>query len=170
RHGKCTKDQIHMLRGLVLGTPNCPQTHAEEPPWCEAVLVTARHAVRTQWNELALRLHCCRTGTVLYRFHAKDTTEKRELRLSERWAIARHMFKEEGHTARLRRQGGLPSVVELAIGGKVIITTNLDTDIDVVNGVRGQIVGIWADPQDSDMTGAVQEMKYPPSCALVKLE
>ncbi|KAF8326787.1 uncharacterized protein EI90DRAFT_3069020, partial [Cantharellus anzutake] len=54
---------------------------------------------------------------------------------------------------RLGWQGGFPSVVEIAIRGKVIITTNLDIDIDVVNGVQGQIVGIWADP----------------SCALVKL-
>ncbi|KAF8344278.1 uncharacterized protein EI90DRAFT_3029044 [Cantharellus anzutake] len=72
---------------------------------------------------------------------------------------------------RLGWQGGFPSVVEIAIRGKVIITTNLDIDIDVVNGVQGQIVGIWADPwEDSDTTGAVQEMKYPPSCALLKLE
>ncbi|KAF8337428.1 uncharacterized protein EI90DRAFT_3042945 [Cantharellus anzutake] len=140
--------QVMVQDAIVLGMPNCPQTHAEEPPWCEAVLVTACHAVRTQWNELALRLHCRRTGTVLYRFRAEDTT--RELRLSERWAIAHHVFKE-GHTGRLR---GFPSVVELAIRGKVIITTNLDTDIDVVNGIQGQKVGIWADP----------------SCALVKLE
>ncbi|KAF8331022.1 uncharacterized protein EI90DRAFT_3058229 [Cantharellus anzutake] len=72
-----------MVQDIVLGTPNCPKTHAEEPPWCEAVLVTACHAVRTQWNEFALRLHCRGIETVLYQFLAEDTTEGWELRLSK---------------------------------------------------------------------------------------
>ncbi|KAF8313899.1 uncharacterized protein EI90DRAFT_480886 [Cantharellus anzutake] len=131
-----------MLRGLLLGTSKCPETNAEVHPWREALLVTPRHAIRTQWNELALQLHCRRAGSVFYQFHAEDTMEGRELTLSERWAVARNMYKDDSHSGRLRREGGLPPVVELAVGSKVIITTNLDTDIDVANGAQGQIVAL----------------------------
>jgi hypothetical protein len=135
------------------------------------VLVTAQHAVQMQWNELALRSHCRRTANMLYRFHAEDMTEGCPLRLKERWAVARHVFKDNSHTARLKRQGGLQKVIELALGCKVIITMNLDTDMDIANGVRGQIMEMWADPQEESGTmHSVQEMKYPPTCILVKLE
>ena len=81
------------------------------------------------------------------------------------------MYKDNSHSGHLKHQGGLESVVELAIGAKVIITTNLDTDIDIANGARGHIEGIWADPcKESESTDAVQDMMYPPSCVQVKFE
>ena len=93
------------------------------------------------------------------------------LSLSECWSLVHHMYKDNSHSGCLKHQGGLESVVELAIRAKVIITTNLDTDINITNGAQGHIVGIWADPcEDSEQREAVQDMAYPPSCVLVKLE
>ena len=59
---------------------------------------------------------------------------------------AQHVMKETGYVVQMKCQGGLASVVELAIGSKVIITTNIDTDMDMCNRARGEVVQIWADP------------------------
>ncbi|KAF8313528.1 uncharacterized protein EI90DRAFT_3083561 [Cantharellus anzutake] len=59
--------------------------------------------------------------------------------------------------------------MELAIGCKVMITSNIDTDI--ANGARREIVDIWADPREEPQReGVVQNVKYPPCCVLVKME
>ena len=65
-HGKCMKEQLCMLHGLVLGSTNCPETNGDDNPWRDTVLVTAHHAVQIQWNKHAMQLHCHRTGSVLY--------------------------------------------------------------------------------------------------------
>jgi hypothetical protein len=117
-HGKCMKDQLHMLQGLLLGSARCPETKATEPPGINTVLVTAHHAVWVQWNELTLRSHCGKTCNKLYRFHAEDIICGCQLTLSEHWALACHMFKDNSHSSRLKCQGGLTQVVKLAIGCK----------------------------------------------------
>ncbi|KAF8338899.1 uncharacterized protein EI90DRAFT_2908530, partial [Cantharellus anzutake] len=124
RHGMCEAHHLAMLRSLL-------------EPWAGALLVTSHHAVRTQWNELALHGHCEAGGNTLYRFRAKDTIGGKELTLRERWALAQYVLKDKQHSAHLECQGGLQPVVELAVGSKVIITTNIDTDMDIANGARG---------------------------------
>ena len=63
-------------------------------------------------------------------------------------------------------------MVELAVGCKVIITTSIDTDMDMSNGVWGQVVHIWADPQEPAGNGEslVHDMQYPPACMFIKME
>ncbi len=45
-------------------------------------------------------------------------------------------MKDKGYSAQMKQQGGLGHVVELVVGCKVIITTNIniDTDMDMLNG------------------------------------
>ena len=100
------------------------------PPWSNAVLITSCHAVQVQWNELALWQHCKGTRWVLYHFHAEDTIKGKPLSISKKWAMAWHVMKETRYTVWLKLQGGLSSVVEMEIGSKVLITTNIDTDMD----------------------------------------
>ena len=91
--------------------------------------------------------------------------------MTECWSLARHQFKDNSHLARLKQQGGLQNDIELAVGSKIIITTNLDTDMDIMNGVQGQIIQICVVPHDEiHSSDCMQEMKYPASCILVKLE
>ncbi|SRR5258708_3034128 len=66
---------------------------------------------------------------------------------------------------------GLSSVVEMAIRSKVLITMNINTDMEMCNGARGEVVQIWADPQEGvNEETSVQEMQYPPSCILIKMD
>ncbi len=73
---------------------------------------------------------------------------------------------------RLKHQGGLSSVVEMAIRCKVLIMTNINTNMEMCNGVRGEVVQIWVDPQEEGANEemSVQEMQYPPSCILIKMD
>ena len=82
------------------------------------------------------------------------------------------MMKDKGYSAQMKQPGGLSRVVELEVGCKVIITTNIDTDMDMSNGAQGQVVHIWVDPQEPAGNGesSVEDMQYPPACVLVKME
>ena len=44
--------------------------------------------------------------------------------------------------------GGLMKDLELAIGAPVMVTQNILTDLDVANGVRGEIEGIVFDERE----------------------
>ncbi len=61
--------------------------------------------------------------------------------------------------------------MEMAISSKVLIMMNINTDMDMCNGVRGEVIHIWADPQEEggNEETSVQEMWYPPSCVLIKM-
>jgi len=60
----------------------------------------------------------------------------------------------------------------IAFGMKVMVTQNVETDLDIANGARGTIVDIWLDPNEPLL--ALQQplikLKYLPVCILVKLE
>ena len=54
---------------------------------------------------------------------------------------------------------------------KVMVTENLETDLDVTNGARGHITRIVLDPNEPDLTDdAVVRLKYLPIYILVKLD
>lgn len=65
----------------------------------------------------------------------------------------------------------MPATVELAIGMKVMVTTNVETDLDVTNGAHGTIVDIILHP---DETYSEEEkevvLKNIPLYLLVKLD
>ncbi|KAJ7106320.1 hypothetical protein C8R44DRAFT_987416 [Mycena epipterygia] len=42
----------------------------------------------------------------------------------------------------------LPNVIEIAVGMKVMVTSNIETDLDLANGARGEIVDIILDPDE----------------------
>ncbi|KAG1720744.1 hypothetical protein EDB19DRAFT_1577249, partial [Suillus lakei] len=78
-----------------------------------------------------------RNGTQLLICAAYDMFQNRPLTLSERFAVT---------TKPKRRHGGkrderavLPNRVELAIGMHVMVTFNVETDLDIANGSRGEI-------------------------------
>ena len=52
RYGKVQRCDLTMLRSLLL--QHSPIDFSS-PPWTSASLITPRHAVRTQWNQAALR-------------------------------------------------------------------------------------------------------------------
>ncbi|KAH7096223.1 hypothetical protein BKA62DRAFT_676038 [Auriculariales sp. MPI-PUGE-AT-0066] len=64
-----------------------------------------------------------------------------------------------------------PDVVELAIGMEVVVTYNLQTELDIANGSRGEIVDtiLHQDEPDIDRTSSEVTLQNPPAYILVKL-
>ncbi|KAF8584625.1 hypothetical protein K439DRAFT_1616606 [Ramaria rubella] len=67
-------------------------------------------------------------------------------------------------------KNGLPDQVELVIGMKAMVMTNVDADLDVANGSHGEIVDIGLDPREEKRGDCViVELGFPPTYILVKL-
>lgn len=168
RNGDVDGADVDMLRSLVLTNPQCQETDFSTPPWCNAVLVTPRHAVRTQWNDAATRRHCACTGVQLFSCPAEDTIKGRSLSLLERLMVVQ---KNTRQSKGRQEHGGLPHRVHIAVGMKVMVTLNVDTDLDVANGTRGEIVDIVLDPREPTIANEREvTLKYVPTYILVKLE
>ncbi|KIK81358.1 hypothetical protein PAXRUDRAFT_69665, partial [Paxillus rubicundulus Ve08.2h10] len=62
-------------------------------------------------------------------------------------------------------RGGLAKRVFIAIGMEVMVTFNIDTDIDVANGSRGYITDIILDENERKVpsTEPVVELEYLPA-------
>ena len=55
---------------------------------------------------------------------------------------------------------------------KVMVTQNVETDLDITNGARGTIVDIWLNPEEPTICPGKPsiKLKFLPVCILVKLE
>jgi PIF1-like helicase len=159
RTGDCTRDDIAEIRNLVLDNKKGNVPNFDIPPWNDYLLVTPRNGVRTFWNAAMLNCHCQRSGQVRYVVYADDNIEKRPLTLKERLAVANLSLEDTNH---------LPHKVEIAIGMKAMVLSNISTDADLANGSRGTIVDIVLDPREIvERTGsAVTHLKFPPAVIL----
>jgi hypothetical protein len=168
RHGNCQQKHIDAIRQLIITNPDCPPTNYDTFPWKEARLVTPRHSVRNLWNAAAIRKYCAENHRRLYICPADDTIGGRAVTNEEKIAI---LTRRKGSTSRMDR-GGLMKDVELAIGASVMVTLNILTDLDVANGVRGEIEDIVLDERDRHiaMKQTVEcRLQNPPRYVLVKL-
>ena len=139
RMGQVRESHLAMLRGLIMGSPQRKPNELTSPEWRSAPLVTPRHAVREQWNSVAVRKECKRSGRTLYVIQAEDTVRGRAVTLPERLGLA----------LRKKRSGKeVPEKVEIAIGTKIIVTSNVATDLDITNGASGEIFDICLDPRE----------------------
>ena len=149
--------------------PNSPpdlSINFDSHPWNSAALITPRHAVRMRWNQAAVQKWCSSSQHQLFICPALETIKGSLLMLEERYALANHT-----RNAKRRRKKDLPEAIHLAIGMKVMVTNNLQTDLDITNGARGTIVDILLcrdePPLEEDSTVT---LKYLPECVLVKLD
>ncbi|KAI6116431.1 hypothetical protein F5141DRAFT_1001393 [Pisolithus sp. B1] len=146
RQGQVKEDDIVMLRSLVLTDPTCIIPDFSCEPWLDVSLVTPRHAVRQLWNKSALKKHAQLTKCAIVQFKAEDTTKGRPLSLIEHYGVASHLSHSRGTDCHQMQQ--LPSNMELTTGMKVMVTENVETDLDITNGVRATIVGIICHPDE----------------------
>jgi len=145
-------------------TPN-PSVNFSAQPWADASLITPRHTVRTRWNEAATQKWCTDSKAPLFICPSLDTIKGSPLTLEERYALVSPPKK-----GKRRRDKGLPDSIHLAIGMKVMVTNNLQTDLDITNGARGIIIDIILNPDEPPLDeGSVVKLKYLPECVLVKL-
>jgi hypothetical protein len=168
RYGNCQHQHIDEIRKLILTNRSCPPTNYDVFPWKNARLVTPRHSVRTLWNSAAVRKHCAEKRCRLYICPAEDTISGRPVTNKQKIAI---MTRTKGSKIQMER-AGLMKEVELAIGAPVMVTMNILTDLDVANGVRGEIEDIIIDERDQqNITKNMHtiHLQYPPRYVLVKL-
>ncbi|KIK75367.1 hypothetical protein PAXRUDRAFT_173071 [Paxillus rubicundulus Ve08.2h10] len=66
----------------------------------------------------------------------------------------------------------LPEIIELVVGMHMMVTRNLDTDLDITNGARGTIVNIVVDADESLSTdnNNLMHLCCPPMFVLVKMD
>lgn len=119
------------------------------------------------WNDEALRKHCRETGHILFRCRAEDRIVNRKLSLEEQYAVA--MKKTKNRNERKERSG-LPTMVEFARGMEVMVTYNVETDLDVTNRVQGRIVDVVLDGDKPahELQANTVSLQYMPAYLLVK--
>ncbi|TFK88572.1 hypothetical protein K466DRAFT_458556, partial [Polyporus arcularius HHB13444] len=166
RYGKVTTADLTMLRTLII-KPNSQDTPADmsSPIWDNASLVTPRHAVRLDWNAQGVRKWCRAQKERLYIITAEDRTNKRPLTIAEQCCVA---GREHGQHGRKRKQ--LPELLELAIGMQVMVTSNIQTDLDLANGARGEVVDILLHPDEPPFgDDCIVKLRHLPAYVLVKM-
>lgn len=167
RSGTCSAGDLNVIHQLVLTHSGCNVPDFSIPPWDNAVLITPRNSVRTQWNDTAVRNHCKVHGHVLYVSCADDEINAEPLSHHQR-LLVRHLSEEQ--------TGHLCAELPLAIGLKMMITENITTVANIANGSRGVITSIVLDPRE-DAHVPVQnngvdivKLMYPPSFIIIKLD
>jgi hypothetical protein len=168
RYGKCRAEHIQLLRELIVSNPKCPKTNYNEEPWRDAVLITPRHGVLRHWNDASIKRECTLKKQRLYRSPAEDTTAGRPLSTQEVFLAGMSQSKKSKSR---QEKAGLSDTVELFVGMKMMVTYNVQTDMDLANGARGEIVDIILDEREEDHNeeDAIVNLKYPPRMVLVKL-
>ncbi|KIM58155.1 hypothetical protein SCLCIDRAFT_128970 [Scleroderma citrinum Foug A] len=119
-----------------------------------------------RWNELAAWRHCQKTGNQLFICNVEDTIKGHLLTGVEKAALA-----NQRTSSKKKSKQELPAVVELAIGMKVMVTTNVETDLNITNGARGMIADIILHPNE-EYSKQEKEivLKYVPLYLLIKLK
>ncbi|PSR77379.1 hypothetical protein PHLCEN_2v7930 [Hermanssonia centrifuga] len=170
RKGEVKRAHIDCLRTLVISKSSAAVDFGVEP-WKAVSLVTPRHAVRNMWNEHAARKWCAESGQQLFVCNAEDRIRKGGERVSELLSLGeQYALAMRGKSANRRRGQDLPRRVELAKGMKVLVTTNLETDLDLTNGARGEIIDIVLDPDEPAIgTDSIIHLKHLPLYVLVKM-
>jgi hypothetical protein len=160
RHGSCREKHLRILRSLIIDHPDCLETVFSEAPWDKAVLVTPQHAVRVQWNDAMAKKCCTAARCQLYQSRAEDTIAGHPLTLQERFTLSQAARNGQKRC----RKGNLPDVVGLAVGMEVMVTFNVNTDLDIANDSRGQVVSICLDEREHQLKGnsekLIAELRY----------
>ena len=73
----------------------------------------------------------------------EDTIKNRPLSLRERYLPV-----EQSTCDGRRKRKVLSETIELVIGIKVMVTSNIATDLDITNGVRGTDIDIILNPEE----------------------
>jgi hypothetical protein len=177
RYGQCTRDDLNIIRTLIIDPKRDRDVlTGRDSLWQNSVLVTPRHSVRNKWNELASRYHCQKTGQKLIQSHAYDTHNNQPLiRKLQLLVDSRTLSLDEGQSVSRGDPGGLPDTVQLAKGMSVMVTYNVETEMDVANGARGTIeaVIIHKDSEKVDKeqgNSSIMNLTRPPACVLVRLD
>ncbi|KAI6102760.1 hypothetical protein EDD16DRAFT_1494490, partial [Pisolithus croceorrhizus] len=132
--GHVQEHHIGMLQQLILTNLETPPVDFSQAPWSEACLVMPCHVVQQQWNDVALSKHAWCSAHVVFKCFSFDTVQGALLTLQECYTFALHGTSAQQQGRRCR--GNLPDTVELCVGMKVMVTQNMETDLDITNGAH----------------------------------
>jgi len=98
---------------------------------------------------------------------AYDTFQGRRLTLAEQFSVA----TKPKIRGKQNERAALSNRIELAIGMKVMVTFNVEKDLDIANGARGEIIKIVLDERETAFSplAPIVEPTYPPAYILVKM-
>lgn len=79
--------------------------------------------------------------------------------------------KKEYHGSKQDEHGGLPDLIMLSVGMKVMVTFNIKTDLDIANRMRGKITKIVLNKQELEYSpnNSIVNLAFPPAYILVKM-
>ena len=98
-----------------------------------------------QWNDASVHKHCQGKKTKLFICTVEDHIGGRKLSLAEHYGVVARNRIQEGGKQR-QKSNDLSAAVEIAVGMKVMVTSNVETDLNVTNGACGEIVDIILHP------------------------
>ena len=163
RMGEITDEDVGTVKKLVMTPQSVKADKLLDKDWSDACLVTPRHSVRQHWNNAALRQWCAHTGRQIFVCRAEDSISGKK-----NSPTGRILSKGGEYTNRQGRTA--PATIEMAVGMKVMVTENLDTDLDITNGARGEIIAIVLHPDEPPSTqDSVVHLRHLPVYILVKL-
>ncbi|KAG9125042.1 hypothetical protein FRC07_009216 [Ceratobasidium sp. 392] len=145
--GQVEENDVALLHSVTLTHPSCRPTDFTSDRWKDCVLITPRNGTQVQWNDMSVSEHCRRTGQQLLVVPALDTCadekERRPISMYEKWvSLISGANSQKGRCGgKKMEQKSLPDEVCIAMGLKVMVTMNLNTEIDITNGARGIISG-----------------------------
>ena len=170
-YGQVQEQHLKMLQMLIITNENCHPTDFQSPPWNTAHLVTPHHAVRRLWNKEFLPKFSSSMGEKIITCKAEDTIKGEPLTLREQYALA---ARGTGGREHGKQQAGqdLPEMIDIAIGMKVMVTQNIETDLDITNGAQGTIIEIILNPDEPIISGGtgLTELQHLPVYILVKMD
>jgi hypothetical protein len=164
RLGNILSTDIALLESLIIS----PEGEVLELEiWKDAKLITPRHSVRKKWNTRALKQHSDLTGNQIFVWRAERTLSGEPID-----EHSNNLFEEWRRTGlKNKNQIDLSPILELAQGSQVMVTFNIDTDIDVANGTRAVVENIVLDPDEPPFgTQQYVYLKFMPLYILVRLE
>jgi len=147
RNGNCGAHHLDILHSVTISPGFHAQDNFSTHPWNDAVLIMPRHSVRRQWNEAMCIKHSQSQSRQLFICKADDTINGRAPSLQERFAMEAKRGK--GSRQKENKQANLPDEIMFFVGMKAMITVNVETDLEIANGSRGQVVGIVLNKEES---------------------
>ena len=166
-YGHVQEYHTEMLHTLLI-TRHDTQTDLSTEPWNDSSLVTPRHAVRRLWNEATLKKHAQESQKFIFQCHAEDRIKGQPLTLAEHYAAA---IRGSGQGQQRHQKQDLPDAIEITIGMKVMVTQNVQTDLDITNGACSTIVDIILSPEEPVVSQlhTTIKLQHVPLYVLVKL-
>ncbi|KAH7905226.1 hypothetical protein BJ138DRAFT_1017999, partial [Hygrophoropsis aurantiaca] len=121
RHGFVQQHHVDMLRTLLITKPEAAVDFSTSP-WNESSLF------EDSGTSLRSKKHAQDSRSFVFQCPAEDRIKGEPLTLANRYAAA---TRNSGCGDQKRRNQDLPDMVEIFIGMKVMVTQNIQTDLDI---------------------------------------